>query len=185
MTSFFRSFRQTIPGISDILVGVLVGAGVTKVYYETTSTPNEDKTSKKQQEIQKIVESNSNLKYGKHLRTIDASKVDEEFDVVDGKRDFSKYGVPQSPLRYLKYTNHCVCYDQAKKIPIWVAEHLTRNKVQGEAQREQSNFISDRNIPAEFQSDNTDFLGSGWARGHMAPAGKSTNSGVREVWEMS
>lgn len=173
MTSAFRSFRQKFPGFSDILVGVLVGAGITKVFYETTSTTTEDKTSKRQQEIKKIIESNSNLKYGKHLRTIEADKVDKEFDAVDGKRDFNKYGIPQSPLRYLKYTNHLICYDQARKIPIWVTEHLTRDKLQGEAQREQSHFKPDHNIPAEFQSDNTDFFGTGWARGHMAPAGES------------
>lgn len=166
MAAALRSFRQKFPGFTDILVGVLVGAGITKVYYETTGTAGEDHTSKTQKEIKKIVENNVNLKYGQHLRTIDVSRDGD--DSVDGKVGFAG-GL--GPLRYLKYKNHWVCYDQAKKIPLWVAEHLTRDKVQGEAKRELSAFTSDHNIPVEFQACNEDFWGSGWSRGHMAPAG--------------
>lgn len=172
MAAYLKSFRQKFPGFGDILIGILVGTGVTKIYYETTGTHGEDQSSRKQKEIQKIVEKNKNLKYGRHLRTIDVSE-DVSDDEVDGKKGFCKYGLPQSPLRHLRYTNHWVCYDQARKIPLWVAEHLTRNKVQGEAQREFSEFTSDINIPATFQAQNKDFLGTGWSRGHLAPAGRS------------
>ena len=39
------------------------------------------------------------------------------------------------------------------------------------ANRKGVNFRPDPTVPKEFSSDNRDFRGSGWSRGHMAPAG--------------
>ncbi|PFX28236.1 Nuclease EXOG, mitochondrial [Stylophora pistillata] len=72
--------------------------------------------------------------------------------------------------RKLRIENHVLCYDQAKKTPRWVLEHLTRDKVKGEANRIHSAFKPDPNIPAVFHSSNDDYWDSGWSRGHMAPA---------------
>ncbi|ELU17263.1 hypothetical protein CAPTEDRAFT_192841, partial [Capitella teleta] len=85
-------------------------------------------------------------------------------------RQILKYGVPiQAPLvSYNK--NHSLHYDQAKKIPSWVAEHLTAWNLKGGAERQKCNFRSDASLPEMFRSKNEDYRGSGWSRGHMAPA---------------
>lgn len=48
----------------------------------------------------------------------------------------------------------------------------------GPANRKNIRFKSDPNIPKQFSADNSDYLGSGWSRGHMAPAGDNKNSQV-------
>uniref|UniRef100_A0A8D2P2M9 Exo/endonuclease G n=1 Tax=Zosterops lateralis melanops TaxID=1220523 RepID=A0A8D2P2M9_ZOSLA len=43
----------------------------------------------------------------------------------------------------------------------------------GDADRRHCKFRPDPNIPLMFSAVNEDYLGSGWSRGHMAPASKS------------
>ena len=83
------------------------------------------------------------------------------------------FGSPRPPTPGpIVYTNHVLEYDSARKVPKWVAEHLTRDNVtQNQANRKGVKFDRDPTIPAMFSSDNTDYWGSGWSRGHMAPAG--------------
>ena len=83
------------------------------------------------------------------------------------------YGAPKVPTQGpMIYTNHVLEYDSARKVPRWVAEHLTQDKVsQTVANRKGVQFSADPSVPAMFSSDNSDYWGSGWSRGHMAPAG--------------
>jgi len=74
----------------------------------------------------------------------------------------------------LVYRNHVLEYDSARKVPRWVAEHLTKEQVKQEvANRKGVNFSSDPVVPLQFTSTNMDYRGSGWSRGHMAPAGNN------------
>ena len=83
------------------------------------------------------------------------------------------WGTPRPPSPGpLVYTNHVLEYDAARKVPRWVAEHLTKDSVtQTKANRKGVQFGRDPVLPALFSSDNSDYWGSGWSRGHMAPAG--------------
>ena len=63
-------------------------------------------------------------------------------------------------------------YNNDKKIPTWAAEHITKNKLSGPALRQNCYFKPDYKISERFRSRNEDYLGSGFARGHMVPAGK-------------
>ena len=47
---------------------------------------------------------------------------------------------------------------------------MTKDDFKGNAERNQCNFKADNKIPRQFQSQNNDYLGSGFARGHMVPA---------------
>jgi len=98
---------------------------------------------------------------------------------TSGSRDrILKYGVPSPGIpTLLEYENHVLEYDPARKVPKWVAEHVSQNKAFGEvANRKLAKFDADPVIPAHFASDNKDFWGSGWSRGHMAPAGNNKHS---------
>ena len=85
------------------------------------------------------------------------------------------FGAPRPPLPGpMVYTNHVLEYDSARKVPRWVAEHLTKDNVmQVKANRKGVGFTRDPSVPALFSSDNSDYWGSGWSRGHMAPAGNN------------
>lgn len=176
MAAWLAKFRSQFKGFGSILTGVIVGAGLTKIYYETSDTEKENVSAKK--EIEEIVAKHDNLKHGRERRTISPLRVETDLDQVDNLPEKSdteddkllKYGLPQRSSDYLRYKNHVLCYDQARKTPRWVLEHLTRDKLKGDANRMYSAFKPDQNIPVVFQSNNDDYWDSGWSRGHMAPA---------------
>jgi len=87
-----------------------------------------------------------------------------------------KFGAPKEGVSGpLVYKNHVLAYDSARRVPKWVAEHLSREVADKEqvANRKGVNFGPDPTVPKEFSSDNRDYWGSGWSRGHMAPAGNN------------
>ena len=98
----------------------------------------------------------------------DSSNVSEIFG--KSTKPLLRYGLPASP-NTLVYSNHVIQYDCAKKIPLWVAQHITKEKLKGKADRTNFTFKSDANVPDKFRATNEDFLNSGYTRGHMIPAG--------------
>ncbi|KAJ2629310.1 nuclease [Coemansia sp. RSA 1290] len=61
-------------------------------------------------------------------------------------------------------------YNRALRNPNWVAEHLTRENLQGTADRADSEFHEDPDIPSSFRALLKDYYRSGYDRGHMCPA---------------
>ncbi|XP_075684802.1 nuclease EXOG, mitochondrial [Rhinoderma darwinii] len=100
---------------------------------------------------------------------------------------FEEYGFPQSGAEVRQYVGHALSYDQAKKIPRWVIEHLTKEKLVGFAERKHCLFKPDPNVPPMFGANNEDYLQSGWSRGHMAPAGdcKYSTEAMAETFYLS
>lgn len=176
MAAWLKKLGSQFSGLGNVVTALIVGAGLTKIYYETSDTGKEKVSTQKQ--IQEIVARHDHLKYGRHLRTINARRDETDLVKLDTVEDSDKiedykifkYGLPRRSPEYMRYKNHVLCYDQAKKTPRWVLEHLTKEKVKGEADRAHSTFKPDLNIPARFQSNNDDYWDSGWSRGHMAPA---------------
>ena len=168
---WWQRVKPSFSRFSDVFVGLIVGSGITKVYYETTGAVKENLPIK--QQIDEIIEAHDNLKIGRHLRKIDPSPKPRTKphgqDEVDAFEP-TQYGLPLRSPAHIWYRNHVLCYDQARKTPRWVAEHLTREKVKGSASREVSSFQVDPFIPEIFRATNQDFLDSGWSRGHMAAA---------------
>ncbi|XP_062505550.1 nuclease EXOG, mitochondrial-like [Corticium candelabrum] len=108
------------------------------------------------------------------FRTLESS--DEETVVKDYSSFSLAYGLPEFNSDLYHYNNHVVLYDNAKKVPVWVAEHLTLDNLRGTATREQSQFQCDDYVPRLFRSSNDDYWDSGWSRGHMVPAGDNKHS---------
>lgn len=71
-----------------------------------------------------------------------------------------------SRTRILQKTGFTVGYSEQYRIPLWVAWQLTREEVDGNIPKD--NFSEDPEVTC--QADNLDYKGSGWSRGHMAPA---------------
>ena len=70
----------------------------------------------------------------------------------------------------IEYNGFVVSYDEALKIPVWVAYELTAEEASGTIGRSGKNFRPDDKAQV-VQADNYDYRGTGWSRGHMAPAG--------------
>ncbi|XP_045168695.2 nuclease EXOG, mitochondrial-like [Mercenaria mercenaria] len=97
----------------------------------------------------------------------------EDTAKLDRGREILKYGTPEVGRAVRYYSNHVLIYNQQTRTPIWVAEHLTKENLQGSANRRHAKFIPDPGVDTEFTAENSDYWKSGWSRGHMAPAGNN------------
>lgn len=103
------------------------------------------------------------------------------------QQSIALYGLPHTGAEERYYASHTLSYDQVKRTPRWVAEHLSETKLKGEAERKHCKFRPDPTIPEAFTAHNEDYLGSGWSRGHMAPAGdnKASLQSMSETFYLS
>lgn len=69
-----------------------------------------------------------------------------------------------------------VMYSGVSRTPLWVAEYLTRKRLQQAKQidREDS-FHEESRLPQSFRAELSDYSGSGYDRGHLAPNGDMAN----------
>lgn len=70
-------------------------------------------------------------------------------------------------LRKKAYT---ALYDAGKRIPLWVAWHLTKQHTYGGNSRKEMQFQEDESVKRP-RATNFDYMSSGYDRGHMCPAG--------------
>ncbi|EDW02731.1 endonuclease G, mitochondrial [Drosophila grimshawi] len=83
-----------------------------------------------------------------------------------------KYGFPGLD-NVRSQSDYVLSYDRRTRVPHWVFEHLTAQSVDknSDVDRAKSNFKPDDSIHPYFRAQNTDYLRSGYDRGHMAAAG--------------
>ncbi len=86
--------------------------------------------------------------------------------------EIMKYGFPGLD-NIRAFDDFVVSYDRRNKVPHWVFEHLTREKLKpGEGvNRESCEFQEDPNVHPYFKATNKDYQRSGYDRGHLAAAG--------------
>ncbi|GFO05986.1 endonuclease g, mitochondrial [Plakobranchus ocellatus] len=88
-----------------------------------------------------------------------------------------KYGFPSTDnLR--SYEDFMLSYDQRTRVPNWVLEHLTPEKVTVNEgiERSKMHFVEDASVHLFHRSTNKDYTGSGYDRGHMAAAANHRHS---------
>ena len=82
---------------------------------------------------------------------------------------------PSSPFR--RVSDHFVSdFDPTTRNPHWVAEHLTRSNAKGAADRTNVPFKEEPALPPHVRARLDDYAGSGYDRGHLAPAANHRNS---------
>ncbi|KAI8336701.1 hypothetical protein BC941DRAFT_427851 [Chlamydoabsidia padenii] len=84
-----------------------------------------------------------------------------------------QFGDPGTARDFLEREEYVISYDRRNRVASWVGEHLTADSlVTGEGvDRDHSYFQEDPDVPDLFRSKLADYSGSGYDRGHMAPAG--------------
>ncbi len=81
-----------------------------------------------------------------------------------------KFGTPDTG-RIIEKGKYAFSYDGRLKSARWVAEHLTKDSLKdtpGVIRR--NSFFEEPDAPAEFRATKKDYEGSGFDRGHLAPA---------------
>jgi len=95
------------------------------------------------------------LTYSENQKIVPTEKID---DVVRRNNTSSilKYGIPSCGVsQILEYENHILEYDPSRKVPKWVAEHISQDKAFGsQANRKLSKFDKDPQVPDIFTSHN-------------------------------
>ncbi len=84
----------------------------------------------------------------------------------------------QAPLVAPRPTQRALCYDAfallhsgESKTPVFVAEKLNRASVADADEKRSNRFFADARLRAAERASPADYKGSGFDRGHMAPAG--------------
>jgi DNA/RNA endonuclease G (NUC1) len=89
---------------------------------------------------------------------------------------WSHVGLPAFDTTYIFRENFVICYDSRTRNPKWVMERLTKETCTGEADRRVVGFYEEGSVDPRFRSKNSDYLNSGYDRGHMAPAANNRSS---------
>jgi len=80
------------------------------------------------------------------------------------------FGVPGKSDQLLCRQGYAIGYSFVHKSPAWVAYKLTRDSVSLNVVQRKNLFEIDNEIPDEYRAVHTDYRGSGYDRGHLAPA---------------
>ncbi|MDB5870665.1 MAG: non-specific endonuclease [Ramlibacter sp.] len=83
-------------------------------------------------------------------------------------QEYVVYGLPGPSGDQLCRLGYALAHDPEKKTPIWVAEHITRERAMAQATRKDL-FAPDPDLIAGQRAELRDYKGSGFDRGHMAP----------------
>ncbi|QNN55453.1 DNA/RNA non-specific endonuclease [Diaphorobacter ruginosibacter] len=74
-------------------------------------------------------------------------------------------------LRELCYKSFAILHNGSTRTPVFVAERLNRQSLQqAQGLARTDRFFADARLPGAERSELSDYSGSGFARGHMAPA---------------
>lgn len=72
--------------------------------------------------------------------------------------------------RAICFSEYAVLHSGVTRTPLWASEHLTYNELLMDIDRK-DNFHAEQSLPEDERAELADYAGSGYDRGHLAPAG--------------
>lgn len=75
---------------------------------------------------------------------------------------------------------YALLHSDTAKVPLWVCEHVKPTNLGGSVKRSDK-FEPDPQLPTGKRAELVDYRGSGFDRGHMAPAGNQTTDATRKA----
>jgi len=89
--------------------------------------------------------------------------------------------------RQLDFEEFAVLHSGVSRTPIWSAEHLTVKRLEAAHEIKRKNtFHAQQSLPADERAELSDYVRSGYDRGHLSPAGDmSTISGQHESFSLA
>lgn len=81
----------------------------------------------------------------------------------------------QPMQRPLCYEAFAILHNGQTRTPVFVAERLDRASVADADEKRTDKFFGDARLPSRERAELSDYKGSGYSRGHMAPAGNMPN----------
>lgn len=93
----------------------------------------------------------------------------------------------KEPGRDLCFDGFAVYYSPLQKKPIYVIEKLNKEQLDKQSQQERSErFYEEARLPAQERASLSDYRGSGYARGHNAPAlNRRTPNGMAQSFSLA
>ncbi len=83
------------------------------------------------------------------------------------------------------FTDYAVLHSGITKTPLWAAEHLTKRGLSKSVERD-DDFHPELSLPKDQRADLEDYSGSGYDRGHLAPAADmTTDKAMRESFSLA
>lgn len=80
---------------------------------------------------------------------------------------------PHGPTRFVFREGYVLQHSSEGRIPVWVCEGVRQAQLTGDQPRK-NEFAPDPTLPPGVRAELSDYKGSGYDRGHMAPAGNQT-----------
>lgn len=77
---------------------------------------------------------------------------------------------PQAKLRDLCYDAFAILHNGSTRTPLFVAQRMNRALVADADEKRTNRFYADARLPRAERAELSDYKGSGYSRGHMAPA---------------
>lgn len=94
------------------------------------------------------------------------------------KAEHAPWGLPSCP-RLLPHPEYIVCYDLEQRVALWVSYSLKRQDIAKLTRRDA--FRSSPRLTDEENARCSDYLGSGYDRGHMVPNSDMNRSAISQA----
>ncbi len=123
---------------------------------------------------------------GAPFESVLLKKRPDRFSVSKSCPPYLNYGLPSLEPVLLCRTAFAIGHSSKARIPLWVIERLSLSSLFGGVERS-DNFRADPDLPMGQRAELSDYVGSGYDRGHMAPAGDMTwsNQAMTESFYLS
>jgi len=104
---------------------------------------------------------------------------------VDGTAPALTNDKLKAKTQELCFFDYAVLHSGVTRTPLWAAEHLTKKGLAKQINRD-DDFHAELSLPRDQRAELEDYSGSGYDRGHLAPAGDmTTDKAMRESFSLA